>query len=81
MVVTNVPGPQIPLYLLGAKMLEWQPCVPLAGDLGLGIALLSYNGRIFWGFNADWEAVPDLHDFVNAIEESFEELREAAHAA
>jgi WS/DGAT/MGAT family acyltransferase len=81
MVVTNVPGPQIPLYLLGAKMLEWQPCVPLAGDLGLGIALLSYNGRIFWGFNADWEAIPDLHDFVNAIEESFEELREAAHAA
>ena len=60
MVVTNVPGPQVPMYLLGARMLEAYPHVPLADRLGLGIALLSYDGRIGWGFNADYDVVPDL---------------------
>jgi len=78
LVVTNVPGPQIPLYLLGARMLEMYPLVPLFSDQGLGIALFSYAGSIFWGFNADRDLIPDLHDFVRAIEESFAELREAA---
>jgi len=48
MVVTNVPGPQVPMYMAGARMLEMYPHVPLADNLGLGIALLSYDGRIFW---------------------------------
>ena len=60
MVVTNVPGPQVPMYLLGARMLEAYPHVPLADRLGLGIALLSYDGRLDWGFNADYDLVPDL---------------------
>ena len=60
MVVTNVPGPQVPMYLLGARMLEAYPHVPLADRLGLGIALLSYDGHIGWGFNADYDVVPDL---------------------
>jgi WS/DGAT/MGAT family acyltransferase len=80
-VVTNVPGPQIPLYLLGARMVESYPMVPLFESQGLGIALFSYAGGLYWGFNADWEQFPDLHDFVVAIDASFRELCEAADAA
>jgi len=75
MVVTNVPGPPPPLYLLGARMLEAYPMVPLFVNQGLGIALFSNAGKIFWGFNADWDVVPDLHDFVSDIESAFAELR------
>ena len=78
MVVTNVPGPQVPMYLLGARMLEAYPHVPLADRLGLGIALLSYDGKIGWGFNADYDVAPDLTQFVDDVRESFRALREAA---
>jgi WS/DGAT/MGAT family acyltransferase len=78
LVVTNVPGPQVPLYLLGARMVEIYPYVPLADNLGLGIALFSYDGALAWGFNADYELVPDLDQFVLAIRDSFQALREAA---
>jgi diacylglycerol O-acyltransferase len=77
-VITNVPGPQVPLYLLGAKMEQIYPYVPLADNLGLGIALFSYDGTLAWGFNADYELVPDLDQFVQAIRTSFQALREAA---
>ena len=76
MVVTNVPGPQIPLYTLGARMLEVFPHVPLVDNLGLGIALMSYDGKLFWGFNADYDLVPDLDVFVTHIQEAFAEIRE-----
>jgi len=75
MVVTNVPGPQLPMYLLGAKMLEVYPHVPLVDQLGLGVALLSYNGKLGWGFNADYDLVPDLDAFVEATCAAFAELR------
>jgi WS/DGAT/MGAT family acyltransferase len=75
MVVTNVPGPQIPLYMLGARLLEMYPQVPLLENTGLGIALFSYDGHMFWGFNADPELVPDLPSVVAAIRSSFEEIR------
>jgi hypothetical protein len=78
LVVTNVPGPQLPLYLLGAKMEQIYPYVPLADNLGLGIALFSYDGALAWGFNADYGLVPDLEQFVQAIRDSFQGLREAA---
>ncbi len=74
LVVTNVPGPPQPLYLLGARMINAYPMVPLFVNLGLGIALFSNAGKIFWGFNADWDVVPDLHDFVGAITAAFAEL-------
>ncbi len=77
-VITNVPGPQFPTYLLGAQMRTVYPLVPLYKNQALGIALFSYNGRLFWGFNADWDAVPDLHDLVNAVAREFELLRAAA---
>jgi WS/DGAT/MGAT family acyltransferase len=77
-VVTNVPGPRMPLYLLESRLLEIHPHVPLMGTLGLGIALFSYDGTLSWGFSADWDLVPDLHELVLATEGSFEELRSAA---
>jgi WS/DGAT/MGAT family acyltransferase len=73
-VVTNVPGPRIPMYLLGARLLEAYPHVPLVDRVGLGIALLSCEGRLHWGVNADYDLVPDLADFVSALEESFVEI-------
>jgi hypothetical protein len=80
-VVTNVPGPQIPLYLLGARMVETYPMVPLFSKLGLGVALFSYGGGLYWGLVCDWDQFPDLHDFVRAIDASFRELCDAADAA
>jgi WS/DGAT/MGAT family acyltransferase len=73
-VITNVPGPRVPLYLLESRLLEIHPHVPLMGTLGLGIALFSYDGTLSWGFSADWDLVPDLHDLVLAVGRSFEEL-------
>ena len=75
MTVTNVPGPQVPVDLLGAHMEEVYPLVPLFSNQGLGIALFSYDQGLFWGFDADWDALPDLHDLVCAVEEEFEGLR------
>jgi len=74
LVVTNVPGPQFPVYVLGAPMRACYPLVPLYTNQCLGIALFSYDGRLFWGFNADWDAVPDLHDLVEAVERDFQIL-------
>jgi len=81
LIVTNVPGPQIPLYLEGALMRTSYPVVPLFENLGLVVGLFSYNGGLYWGCNADWEQIPDLHDFILAIEDAFRELQRAAHAA
>ncbi|MCP5065070.1 MAG: wax ester/triacylglycerol synthase family O-acyltransferase, partial [bacterium] len=77
--VTNVPGPQVPLYLKGARLVEAYGKVPLRHNGGLGIAVLSYDGKLCFGFNADFDLVPDLDVFTDALEESFAELvREAA---
>jgi WS/DGAT/MGAT family acyltransferase len=84
LVVTNVPGPPFPLYLLGARMLEAHPMVPLLGTLSVGIALFSYQRTLSWGFTADWDLVPDLHELVVATQESFAQLlarAEATHPA
>jgi len=78
MIVTNVPGPQVPLYLLGAELLEAFPVVPLFGNQALGVALFSYAGKICWGFNADWDLLPDLHDFVESLDSSFKEMLEVS---
>ncbi|HXK24770.1 MAG TPA: wax ester/triacylglycerol synthase family O-acyltransferase [Myxococcota bacterium] len=77
-IVTNVPGPQFPLYMLGARLRAMIPQVPLLENLGLCIALLSYDGQMHWGFTADYELVPDLPLFVAAVEASFEELARIA---
>ncbi len=78
LVTTNVPGPPFPLYVLGAKMLEAYPQVPLLEGQGLGVAVFSYCGRLQFGFNADWDLLPDLHDLVRDVEKCFAELHVAA---
>jgi diacylglycerol O-acyltransferase / wax synthase len=78
LIVTNVPGPPVPLYLLGARMIAGYPIVPLFENQGLGVAIASYDDNLFWGFNADWDLVPDLNRFANDVETSFEELHALA---
>jgi WS/DGAT/MGAT family acyltransferase len=78
LVVTNVPGPQFPLYFLGSRMLECYPLVPIFHYEALGIALFSYDRQLFWGFNADWDVLPDLHDVVGAVDDEFQKLCAAA---
>ena len=78
LVVTNVPGPQFPLYFLGARLVECYPVVPIFHYQALGIALFSYDGRLFWGFNADWDALPDLHALVGLVDEEIRELAASA---
>jgi WS/DGAT/MGAT family acyltransferase len=76
LVVTNVPGPQFPLYAAGALMLEMFPVVPLANGQGVCIALTSYNGGVYYGINADRDAIPDVDVLAQCIEESLAELME-----
>lgn len=78
MTVTNVPGPQFPMYLLGSQLLAQYPAVPLWAGHGLGVALFSYNGEMVWGLLADWDVVPDIAAFSDAIRAAFNELRKAA---
>ena len=80
LVVTNVPGPPAPVYMLGGRMEEIYPLVPLFTNQALGIALFSYSGGLYWGFNADWDALPDLHDLVEAVDVEFKALCDAAAA-
>jgi hypothetical protein len=80
LVVTNVPGPQVQAYMLGSPLEQVYPLVPLFKNQALGVALFSYNGGLFWGLNADWDAVPDLHDIVGHLAADFEALRKAAQA-
>jgi len=77
-VITNVPGPPITLYLLEAPLREAYPMVPLFANQALGFALFSYAGNLYWGLNADWDALPDLHDLATALHTEFEVLRDAA---
>jgi WS/DGAT/MGAT family acyltransferase len=73
-VVTNVPGPQFPLYASGAKMLEMFPVVPLAAGQALSIGLTSYDGGVYFGLNADRDAMYDVDVLGSLIEESLGEL-------
>ena len=78
LVVTNVPGPQYDLYLMGRRMVEPFPMVPLAKNQGVGIALMSYNGRMNFGLNGDFDVMWDLEDLAEDLAGSLRELAEAA---
>ncbi len=78
MVVSNTAGQQEPLYLLGAEMLEAYPTVPLMENLGLCVGVFSYDGKVHWGLDADYDRVPDLDSFARGIRRAFDELAEAA---
>jgi diacylglycerol O-acyltransferase len=79
-ICTNVPGPQLPLYLLGHKLQRCYPYVPIGGELGLNIAILSYDGTAYFGFGGDVHAVPDIDIFEDLLREGIDELRSAAAA-
>lgn len=81
MTLINAPGTQVPLYFEGARLVETYGQVPLSDQRALGIAAMSYDGRIFFGLNADFDLVPDLAFFAEALERSFDELRRVAEPA
>jgi diacylglycerol O-acyltransferase / wax synthase len=78
LVVTNVPGPQIPLYLLGRPMHAFYPVVPLAHNQALGIAIMSYDGRLAFGLLGDYDALPDLEVLADDLREGIAALSRAA---
>jgi WS/DGAT/MGAT family acyltransferase len=78
LVVTNVPGPQIELFLLGRPMRGLYPVVPLALNQALGIAIMSYNGRLGFGLLADFDALPDLDEIAGNLEGAIDDLARAA---
>ena len=80
LVVTNVPGPQVPLYAAGSRMLEVFPVVPLARGQGLSIGMTSYDGRVFFGLNADRDSVGDVDVLADLIEQEVGELVETRAA-
>ncbi len=81
LVVTNIPGPQFPLYLLGRELQDVFPMVPLAKNQGVCFALMSYNGRVNFGLTADYDAMPDLDALAGDLEASIAELAAAAPSA
>jgi WS/DGAT/MGAT family acyltransferase len=81
LLVANVPGPPMPVYLLGARLRAIYPMAPLSPNQAVAIALFSYDGGLFWGVNADWDAVPDLPDLIRALDREFEALCHAAAKA
>jgi WS/DGAT/MGAT family acyltransferase len=72
--ITNVPGPQIPLYAFGAQLREVHPVVPLAAAHSVGIAIFSYNGLVTFGVIADSESTPDIALLEHGIDEGTDEL-------
>lgn len=77
MTVTNVPGPQNPLYAGGARMLAAYPIIPIAARHALSIGATSYDGGVFLGLNADRDALPDVSVITQGISDSLAELRDS----
>ena len=76
--VTNVPGPQFPLYLMGRELLALHPQVPLARNTAIGVAIMSYHGGLNFGLISDLDTVPDLHVVAAALEATIDELADLA---
>jgi diacylglycerol O-acyltransferase len=77
-VTTNVPGPQVPLYCLGRLMEEYRPFVPISHGFRVGTAILSYNGRLFFGVTGDFRTMPDVHVLADSAADGVTELHERA---
>jgi diacylglycerol O-acyltransferase len=73
-VTTNVPGPQVPLYVLGRRMLKAFPYVPLGGQIRIGVAIFSYDGQVNFGVTGDFDTAPDLDVLCRGIEEGMREM-------
>jgi diacylglycerol O-acyltransferase / wax synthase len=81
LLVTNVPGPQVPLYVLGRELQDLYPVAFLPRDHALAVAIMSYNGRLDFGLLADYDAMPDLDELAEYFAESRDELVRAAGKA
>jgi WS/DGAT/MGAT family acyltransferase len=79
--VTNVPGSQEPLYAFGSRLLSVWPIVPLAASHAVGLAVFSYDGRMYFCLNADRDAMPDLEVLASGISASLDDLYELAEEA
>src|ERR1017187_7673367 len=79
-VTTNVPGPQFPLYCLGREMLEYRPFVPISHGVRVSTAILSYNGRLFFGITGDYATASDVHVLALATSAGVSQLCERALA-
>lgn len=75
--ITNVPGPQTPLYAFGSRLTDVWPLVPLAAEHAVALAVFSYDGTVFFCLNADMDSMGDLDVLSRGMEESFAELRSA----
>jgi diacylglycerol O-acyltransferase / wax synthase len=78
LVISNVPGPQIPIFLAGAKLLATYPVMPLGETLALAIALTSLAGTMAFGITSDWDSMPDIDDFAADMSAAILELKKAA---
>ncbi|WP_157110310.1 WS/DGAT/MGAT family O-acyltransferase [Nocardia anaemiae] len=74
LVITNAPGPQTPMYIGGARMLEMYPVSPLLRNQASSIGITSYDGRVFYGLNADRDAMADIGVLAASVHESMEEM-------
>jgi diacylglycerol O-acyltransferase / wax synthase len=81
LLVTNVPGPQFPLYAAGARMQASYPVLPLAPGHAVAVGVTSYDGNVYYGITADRDAVPDLEVLGQCLRESLDELVEASSSA
>ncbi len=77
-VATNVPGPQVPMYMNGKRMIAQYPFVPIGYNMGMGTAIFSYDQKLFFGIGADTLAMDDVDKFREMLEEAFIELRTLA---
>lgn len=80
LIVTNVPGPQFPLYLLGRELLDLFPIAFLPKNHGLAVAIMSYNGNVNFGLLGDYDALPDIDTIAEGIEDGLAQLKTAAQA-
>ena len=78
LLVTNVPGPQVPLYVLGRRLLDLFPVAFLPEDHALAVAIMSYNGELGYGLLGDYDAMPDLDVVAEGIDRSLATLLVAA---
>ncbi len=81
LVISNVPGPDFPLYLGGSELLGMFPLGPVMDGMGLNITIMSYQGVLYWGFASDARAVPRLWDIAAAVPHALTEMMEAAGLA
>jgi WS/DGAT/MGAT family acyltransferase len=77
LVVSNIPAPQVPMYLAGARLVASYPAMPLGENCALSIACTSFGGTMAFGLTADWDALPDIEVLARGIERSLHDLSAA----